>query len=78
MRPRYVVALGPDDVGSRVVLRYRLHDGSGQQTDVLGELVTWTTVAITVRRADGAEVSVLPADVVAAKRIPDPPVRPSG
>ncbi|WP_432515253.1 GNAT family N-acetyltransferase [Kineococcus sp. SYSU DK001] len=59
-------------VGSRVVVRHRLPDGSA--SDALGDLVAAdaTTLRIATRRG---EVRVARADVLAAKPVPPPPVR---
>jgi N-acetylglutamate synthase len=69
---RYVLSLGPADVGARVVVRRRLADGA--LGDLLGELVRWDD-AVVVRDRSGTEHVVTPADVVAAKRVPPAPVR---
>jgi N-acetylglutamate synthase len=60
-------------VGSRVVVRHRLPDGSA--SDALGELVgaDGTTLRVATRRG---EVAVARADVIAAKPVPPPPARP--
>jgi hypothetical protein len=66
------------DVGSRVVLRYRLdpqeHGQFGETlTDLVGELVEWPTDAAgqaTVRRRTGEQVSVERSRIVVGKVIP--------
>jgi hypothetical protein len=70
---RYTVDVGPDDAGVRVTVRRRLPDGG--LGDVLGELLSWSEGTLSVRRRTGEIVEVAEADVVAAKRIPPPPVR---
>lgn len=64
------------DVGHRVVVRRRIgeRDGRPQYSDILGELLRFDD-RVVIRRADGVEVEVGPADVVAGKRIPPPPTR---
>jgi len=67
------VALHLDDVGRRVVVRHRLPDGLA--TDTLGQLLALDAAGLVVRRADGVEVSVRSADVVAARPVPAAPSR---
>ena len=69
---RYEQALGPADVGARVMVRRRLPDGL--YGDVLGELVSWTSTVV-VRDRHGVSHDIEVADVVAGKRIPPPPAR---
>ena len=69
---RYVLSLTGDDVGARVVVRRRLADGG--LGDLLGELVRWDDEVV-VRDRSGVDHTVRRADVVAAKRVPPPPVR---
>jgi N-acetylglutamate synthase len=86
------VRIGVQNVGSRVVIRYRLrtedHGPHGEAlTDVIGVLVGWERPAdavpgsggaATVERASGERV-VVPLDaVVAAKTVPPAPVRRKG
>lgn len=68
---RYVLALGPGDVGARVVVRRCLPEGG--YADVLGQLERWDGERVEVRRADGSLVEVQTSRVVAGKRIPPPP-----
>ena len=70
---RYTVDVGPGDAGARVTVRRRL--AAGGLGDVLGELLSWTDGELSVRRSSGEVVIVAEGDVVAAKRIPPPPVR---
>ena len=70
---RYVLSLGPADVGARVVVRRRLADGA--LGDLLGELVRWGDDDVVVRDRAGTEHVVVRADVVAAKRVPPAPLR---
>ena len=56
-------------LGSRVVVRYRIPGGA---TDVLGELVGRSASECVVRSRTG-DVTVLLANIVAAKQIPPPP-----
>lgn len=70
---KYVLSLGPGDVGERVVVRRRLPDeGLG---DLLGELLRWDDEAVVVRDRHGVEHLVARADVVAGKRVPPAPAR---
>lgn len=74
----YTVALTPDDVGARVVLRRRLPDpppGTPPLGDVLGELVSWSDGKLVVRTRSGESVTVAEASLLAAKRVPPAPVR---
>lgn len=61
-------------LGTRVVVRYRLHDDTHKATDALGELVHVgdTTCTVATRRG---EVVIAIADIVAAKTVPPPPER---
>jgi N-acetylglutamate synthase len=70
--------LGPHDVGFRVVVRHivGVRDGRPVLTDVLGELLTFGDVELTVD-GQGGPVSVPIKAVVAGKRIP-PKREPSG
>lgn len=70
---RYTVDVGPADVGARVVLRRALPDG--RATDVLGVVERWDDGTVAVRRRDGVLVEVPEDALLAAKRIPPPPVR---
>ena len=70
---RYTIDVGPGDAGMRVSLRRRLPDG--RFADVLGVLESWQDDLVAVRRQDGRLVELTAVDVVAAKRIPPPPVR---
>jgi ribosomal protein S18 acetylase RimI-like enzyme len=65
---RYVVAVRPDDVGSRVSLRMTLPEGG--LTDVVGELLSWTGGVLRVRRRDGSIVEIADNRLVAAKIVP--------
>ena len=70
---RFTINVGPGDSGVRISLRRTLPEGG--YGDVLGELLSWADGAVSVQRRDGSMVVVPEADVVAAKRIPPPPVR---
>ena len=69
------VRVGVQDVGARVVVRYRL-DGdalgpAGEHlTDVVGRLVEWGARAAAVERANGELVAVAFERMVAAKVLP--------
>lgn len=69
---RYVTDVGPGDVGARIVLRHRLPDG--RLTDALGHVQRWSDGVVVVRTRTG-EVAVAEGDLVAAKRVPEPPPR---
>jgi hypothetical protein len=69
---RYARDVGPGDAGVRITLRRTLPGGG--LGDVLGDLLSWDTV-VRVRRRDGSVVEVPAETVVAAKKIPPPPVR---
>lgn len=64
--------VGPGDSGVRISLRRRLPEGG--YGDVLGELLSWDT-EVRVQRRDGTVVSIDPATVVAAKKVPPAPER---
>ena len=68
----YVVSVTSEDVGARVVVRRQLPDGG--LGDLLGELLRWDD-EVAVRDRSGTVHTVARADVVAAKRVPPPPVR---
>jgi hypothetical protein len=70
---RYALSAGPDDVGARVVLRRRV--AGGRLSDVLGHVERWSDGTVVVRDRHGALVEVAEADLVAAKRVPEPPAR---
>ena len=70
--------LTTDDVGRRVVVRYRLAgqravSGRPLLTDVIGVLETWADGRLEVRHRDGELVCIATADVVAAKVVPPAP-----
>ena len=61
-------------LGTRVVIRHRLHGQEHGATDALGELVhiDQEFCTISTRRGD-ATVAI--ADIIAAKQVPPPPPR---
>jgi hypothetical protein len=78
----YVVRLGPQDVGSRVMIRRRI-DGPVPLSDVVGLLLRWPDGPegdVVIRRsppdAGDVEVVVALADIVAGRVVPPRPVRP--
>ena len=76
--PLYRVALSPDDVGRRVVVRRRLPaaaPGEPPLGDVLGDLVSWDGGVLVVQTRDGRHVPIAEDTVVAAKPVPPPPAR---
>jgi hypothetical protein len=74
MVPRSV-RIGPSDVGSRVVVRYRLEDG--RATDVVGELSAAAPDGVTVQPDAAPAVFVPAAALVAAKTVPARTVTPA-
>ncbi len=70
---RFTIDVGPGDSGIRITLRRKLAEGG--YGDVLGQLLSWADGVVRVERRDGTVVEVAAGDVVAAKRIPPPPVR---
>ncbi len=74
MRYRLVVRLTPDDVGQRVVIRWRPgQDDTGQMTDVLGILEEYGAESFVVRKRDGQRVVIPRARAVAGKVVPPAP-----
>jgi hypothetical protein len=69
-------ALGPGDVGHRVVVRrfVEMRDGHPVFTDVVGDLVDWADRDITVVTRRGP-VTVPISAILAGKRIPPRPIR---
>ncbi|WP_072314511.1 putative acetyltransferase [Agrococcus sp. Marseille-P2731] len=59
-------------LGTRLVVRYRLHGESHGATDALGELVSVDAAECTLRTRRG-EIAIPISDIVAAKRVPPPP-----
>jgi hypothetical protein len=70
---RLVVTVTRADVGQRVSLRRRL--SSGQYSDVVGVLESWSEGMLQVRRRTGELVEVPEAIVVAGKVVPPAPPR---
>lgn len=73
---RLVVSISPADVGQRISLRRRLP--TGEYSDVVGVLESWSDKCLTVRRRTGELVEVAEDIVVAGKVVPPqpPPRRP--
>ena len=71
-----MLTVGPSDVGHRVVVRRRLP--GGQSGDLLGELLRWDDTTVVVRDRDGRSHEIARVAVLAAKRVPPPPVRRTG
>lgn len=71
MRFVYVVRIGPEDVGRRVVVRWRRPAPGGDEVaDVIGRLEAADGVAFSVRNKRG-ELVVVPVErALAAKVIP--------
>lgn len=72
MSRRVGLRVGPEHVGSRVVLRRRAP--GGRYVDLLGDLVAWADGAARVRTRAG-EVSVPLDQVIAGRPVPPPPTR---
>ena len=60
--------------GTRVVIRYRLHDQTESATDALGYVSAKSDTQIVIATVRGLTTIDL-ADVIAAKEVPPPPVR---
>jgi N-acetylglutamate synthase len=75
VRYRLEIRLGPADVGSRVVIRWRRPDRHGGEeiADVLGVLEAADGTSFTVRRASG-EIVVIPRErALGGKTVPPAP-----
>ncbi|WP_405219255.1 ferrous iron transport protein A [Agrococcus sp. Ld7] len=59
-------------LGTRLVVRYRLHDEQHGATDALGDLIAVDAVSCTIATRRG-EVAIAMGDIVAAKTVPPPP-----
>ncbi|WP_033424395.1 hypothetical protein [Actinomadura flavalba] len=70
---RLVVSISPADVGQRVSLRRRLP--TGEYSDVVGVLESWSAGTLRVRRRDGAVAQVAEAALAAGKVVPAAPPR---
>jgi ribosome maturation factor RimP len=71
---RLVVSISSADVGQRISLRRRLP--TGEYSDVIGVLESWSGDTLTVRRRDGELVEIPESTMVAAKVVPrNPPPR---
>ncbi|MBE1534252.1 putative acetyltransferase [Actinomadura algeriensis] len=68
---RLVVSIGVADVGQRISLRRRLP--TGEYSDVVGVLESWSDKTLTVRRRDGELVEVPEDTMVAGKVVPPQP-----
>jgi hypothetical protein len=70
---------GSDAIGQRVVVRHRTgrpaSSGRPELTDVLGHIRAADGQHVQIERRDGTLVTVLRADAVAWKPVPDPPQR---
>lgn len=60
--------------GTRVVIRYRLHDDDHGATDALGYVSGQSDTHIVVATVRGLQ-TISFADVIAAKEVPPPPAR---
>ena len=68
---RLVVAISGADVGQRISLRRRL--STGEYSDVVGVLESWSGGTLAVRRRNGELVEVPEGTMVAAKVVPPQP-----
>lgn len=59
-------------IGTRMVVRYRLHESEHGASDALGELMSVDDRSCTIATRRG-EVRIPFADIIAAKRVPPPP-----
>jgi hypothetical protein len=78
IRYRYEVRIGPEDVGKRVVVRWRRPAGDGDEvTDALGYLESADEATFVVRNRHGDQVVIPRQRALAAKVIPprSPPAR---
>jgi hypothetical protein len=75
LRYRYVVRLTPDDVGQRVVIRWRrpTAEGGEEVADVLGQLEAADPDSFVVRTRSGALVTVPRSSALAGKVVPPRP-----
>ena len=60
--------------GTRVVIRYRLHDQPESATDAVGYVSGRNSTHIVVATVRGL-TTIAFADVIAAKEVPPPPIR---
>ena len=72
--------LGPQVVGTRVVIRRLVHGETGPSggpamTDVLGVCESWEDGRVVVRREQGDVVEIATADIVSGKQVPPRPSR---
>ncbi|WP_433327859.1 hypothetical protein [Spirillospora sp. CA-294931] len=68
---RLVVSIDPANVGERISLRRRLP--TGEYSDVVGVLESWSDKTLRVRRRTGEVVEVPEGTMVAAKVVPPQP-----
>ncbi|GLZ07055.1 hypothetical protein Acsp03_45210 [Actinomadura sp. NBRC 104412] len=68
---RLVVTITPADVGQRISLRRRM--ATGEYSDVVGVLESWSGGLLRVRRRTGETVEVPEEIMVAAKVVPPQP-----
>jgi hypothetical protein len=71
---RLVVTVTPADVGERVSLRRRLP--TGEYSDVVGVLESWSDGVLQIRRRTDELVEVPEGIIVAGKVVPPAPPRP--
>lgn len=59
-------------LGTRLVVRYRLHGEQHGATDALGELVAVDAASCTIATRRG-DIRIAIGDIIAAKEVPPPP-----
>lgn len=77
-RPRMVVRIGPDDVGERVSVRFRLpqpEPGEPAESEAVGWLRAWRDGALTIERRGGTHAVIDEGDLIAGRTVPPPPPR---
>jgi hypothetical protein len=60
--------------GTRVVVRYRLHDDAAAATDAVGFVSAHGATSVVIATPRGLQTIALD-DVIAAKEVPPPPVK---
>ncbi len=70
--------IGPDDVGERVSVRFRLAEpepGGPTESEAVGWLRDWRDGVLTIERRGGSHAVVDEGDLVAGRTVPPPPRR---
>lgn len=77
-RPRMSVRIGPDAVGERVSVRFRLPEPEPDgptESEAVGWLRDWRDGVLTIERRDGTHAVIDEGDLVAGRAVPPPPPR---